>query len=81
MIRFLEEWEGEIIMLFRVQFGKEVSEVDILSTVFLEELISSLLERSHNIMQLAHSINSEVIVLYEFIGKKVNSLISSEKIW
>ena len=20
--RFLEEWEGEIIMLFRVQFGK-----------------------------------------------------------
>ena len=42
--RFLEEWEGEIIVLFRVQFGKEVSELDMLSTVVLEELISSLLE-------------------------------------
>ena len=60
---FLEEWEGEIIILFRVKFGKEVSEVDMLSTVVLEELISSLLMRSHNIMQLAHSINSELIVL------------------
>ena len=37
------DYEGEIIMLFRVKFGKEVSEVDMLSTVFLEELISSLL--------------------------------------
>ena len=59
---FLEEWEGEIIMLFRLKFGKEVSEVDMLSTVVLEELISSLLARSHNIMELAHSINSELIV-------------------
>ena len=51
---FLEEWEGEIIMIFRVKFEKEVSEVDMLSTVVLEELISSLLERSHTLMQLAH---------------------------
>ena len=77
--RFLEEWEGEIIMLFRVKFGKEVSEVDMLSTVVLEELISSLLESSHNLMELAHSINSELMVLWEFIGKKVNSWISSVK--
>ena len=49
-------------MLFRVKFGKEVLEVDMLSTVVLEELISSLLERSHNLMGLAHSINSEVMV-------------------
>ena len=48
--RFLEEWEGELIVLFRVQFGKEVSEVDMLSTLVLEKLISSLLERSHNII-------------------------------
>ena len=60
---FLEEWEGEIIMLFRVKFGKEVSEVDMLSTVVLEELISSLLERSYNIKQLALTINSELIEL------------------
>ena len=60
-------------MLFRVKFGKEVSEVDMLSTVLLEELISSLLERSHNRMQLAHSINSELVIVGEFIGKKVNS--------
>ena len=44
---FLEEWEGKIIMLFRLEFGKEESEVDILNTVVLEELISILLERSH----------------------------------
>ena len=50
-------------MLFKVKFGNEVSEVDMLSTVVLEELISSLLKRSHNIMQFAHSINSELIVL------------------
>ena len=50
-------------MLFRVNFGKEVSEVDILSRVVLYELISSLLERSHHIMQLAHSINSELMLL------------------
>ena len=50
-------------MLFRVQFGKEVSEVDMLSTVVLEELISSLLERSHTLMELAHLINSELMVL------------------
>ena len=49
--------------VFRVKFGKEVSEVDILSTVVLEKLISSLLERSHNLMQFAHSINSELMVL------------------
>ena len=47
-------------MLFRVKF---VSEVDMLSTVVLEELISSLLERSHHLMELAHSINSELMVL------------------
>ena len=29
--RFLEELEGELFILFRVMFGKEVSEVDILS--------------------------------------------------
>ena len=34
-----------------------------LSTVVLEELISSLLERSHNLMELAYSINSELMVL------------------
>ena len=78
---FLEECEGEIIMLFRVKFWKKVSEVDMLSTVVLEELISSLLERSHNIMELAHTNNSELMVLWEFIGKKVNSCISSAKIW
>ena len=50
-------------MLFRVKFGKEVSEVDMLSTVVLEELISSLLVRSHTIMQLTDSINSELMVL------------------
>ena len=60
-------------MLFRVKLGKEVSEVDMSSTVVLEELISSLLERIHNLMELAHSINSELVVLLEFIGKKVNS--------
>ena len=63
-------------MLFRVKFGKEVSEVDMLSTVVLEELISSLLERSHNLIELAHSINSELMVLW----LKVNSWISSAKI-
>ena len=51
------------MMLFRVKFGKEVSEVYMLSTVVLEELISSLLERSYNLMELAHSINSELMVL------------------
>ena len=45
-------------MLFRVKFGKEVLVVDMLSTVVLEELINCLLERSHNRMQLEHSINS-----------------------
>ena len=59
----MEECEGEIIMLFRVKFVKEISEVDMLSTVVLEELISSLLERSHNLMELAHSINTELMVL------------------
>ena len=49
---FLEEWEVEIIMLFRVKFGKVVSEVDMLSTLVFEELISSLLERSYNLMKL-----------------------------
>ena len=39
--RFLEECEGEIIMLFRVKFGKEVSLVVMLSIVVLDELISS----------------------------------------
>ena len=39
-------------MLFRVKLGKEVSEVDMLSTVVLEELISILLERSHNLSTL-----------------------------
>ena len=60
---FLEEWEGEIIVLFRVKFGKEVSDVDMLCKVALEELISSLLERSHNLMKLVHSINSELMIL------------------
>ena len=32
--RFLEEREGEIIILFRVKFEKEVSVVNILSTVY-----------------------------------------------
>ena len=50
-------------MLFRVKFGKEASEVDMSSGVVFEELISSLLEISHNLMQLAHSINSELMVL------------------
>ena len=50
-------------MLFRVKFGKEVSEVDMLSTVVLEELICSLLKRSHNLMELTHSINPELMVL------------------
>ena len=35
-LRYLEECKEEIIMLFRVKFGKELSEVDILSTVVLE---------------------------------------------
>ena len=48
----MEEWEGEIIILFIVKFGKKVSEVNILSTVILEEFISSLLERSHTLMQI-----------------------------
>ena len=30
-LNFLEEWEGEIIVLFRVKFGQKVSEVDMLS--------------------------------------------------
>ena len=50
-------------MLFRVKFGNEVSEVDMLSIVFVEELISSLLERSHNLTQLAHSIDSELMAI------------------
>ena len=45
-----KEWEEEIILLFRIQFGKEVSEVDMLRTVVLEELISSLLEMIHTLM-------------------------------
>ena len=49
-LRFSEEWEGDIIILFRVKFGNEVSEVDMLSTVVLLELISSLLEMSHTLM-------------------------------
>ena len=61
--RFLGEWEGEIIMLFRVKFGKIISEIDMSSRVVLEKLISSLLERSHTIMELAHLINSELMVL------------------
>ena len=52
----LEELEGYIIMLFRLKFGNEISEVYMLSTVVLEELISSLLERSHDLMKLTHSI-------------------------
>ena len=43
--RFLEELEGIIIVLFRVKFRKEVLEVDMLSIVVLDELISSLLKR------------------------------------
>ena len=50
-------------MLFRVKFYKEVSEVDMLSTVVLEELISSLLESNHTLMELTHSINLELMVL------------------
>ena len=38
-----------------------------LSTVVLEELISSLLERSHNLMELAHSINSELMNTSQFV--------------
>ena len=49
------------LSLFRVKFGKEVSEVDMLSTVVVDKLSSSLLDRSHTIMQLAHSINSELM--------------------
>ena len=51
------EWEVEIIKLFRV---KEVSAVDILSTVILEKLLSSLLEMIHNLMRLAHLIKSDL---------------------
>ena len=51
------------IILFRVKFGNEVSEVDILSKVVLDELFSSLLEMIHNLMQLENSINSELMVL------------------
>ena len=69
---FLEEWKGEIIILFRVTFGKEVSEVYMLSTVVLEELISSLLVMNHTLMQLVRSINVELMVR-ECIEKKVNS--------
>ena len=50
-------------MLFRIKFGKQVSEVDMLSTIVVEELIVGLLKSNHNIMQLAHSINSELMVL------------------
>ena len=64
---FLEEWEGEIIMIFRVKFEKEVSEVDMLSTVVLEELISSLLERSHTLMQLTHYNIYIYIYIYIYI--------------
>ena len=60
-------------MLFKVQFGKEVSELDIFSIVVVGALISSLLDSSHNLMQFAHSINSELMVLWEFCGEKVNS--------
>ena len=61
--RFLEEWDSEIIMFIRVKFGKEVSEVYMLITVGFDSLLSCLLERSHNIMQYSHSINSELMVL------------------
>ena len=63
ILGFLKEWEVEIIILFRVKFGNEVSEVDMLSIVFLEELISSLLESNHTLMQFTHSINSELMVV------------------
>ena len=56
-------------MLFIVKFGKELSEVDMLSTVVLDALISVLLERSYIIMQFAYSINSEVMRIY---GKMFN---------
>ena len=58
-------------MLFRVKFGKEVSEVDMLSTVVLEELISCLLERSYNLMELAHSING-IMRIYREKSKQLN---------
>ena len=44
-----------------------------LSTVVLEELISSLLERSHTIMQLQQSINAELIMrIYRENCKQLN---------
>ena len=49
-------------MLFKVKCGKEVSEVDMINTVVLVALICSLLDRSHTLMQLAHSITSELMV-------------------
>ena len=44
-----------------------------LSTVVFEALISSLLERSPNFIQFAYSINSELMVLWEFMGEQINS--------
>ena len=57
---------------------KEVSEVDI--WIFVEALISSFLEKNYNLMHFAQSINLELIVLWEYTGKKVYSLVSSAKI-
>ena len=39
-----------------VKFGNKVSEVDMLSTLVIDDFINSLLERSNNIMQITHSI-------------------------
>ena len=71
---FLEEWEGEIILLFRIHFEGSISSIllsiDMLSTLVLEELISSLLERSHNLMQFVQSINSKYIYYTIYFVKK-----------
>ena len=48
ILSFWRNWERGIIIVFRIKFGNEVSEVDILSKVVLEELISRFLERSLN---------------------------------
>ena len=69
-------------MFLRVQFGKEVSEVDMLSTEVLHlslkslrnYYISSLFERSHTLMQFANSINSDLICIMKMYREKDNQL-------
>ena len=70
-------------MLFIVQFGKEVSEVDMSSTVklstvnlllvVLEELISSLLERSHMWLKIYSHIRHKSILLWRYHIRLIQS--------